>query len=535
MFACLFVPDFSVQAVLRLEPEDRREVLKQSPIAILEGPASMPRITGMNDAARRAGIELDMTKLQVETCGRVWLCKRSVHHENAAQSALQDCAAGFSPRVESTAPGTVILDLSGTEKLHGGVEMVGRKIAERAAEFGFDLNIAFAANPDSAFYAARGFAGISILPAGEEAERLAALPVEVLSASSEMPELLDSWGIRNFRDLASLPPIPLVERLGQEGLRLQNIARAETRRTLVPVEPAAEFTESFEFDDPVETLESLTFILNRLIQQVCARLAARSLATNELRLKLEFSIQPAQHPDRIRRPVGHGERKAEDYERVWKLPLPIQDHKVLFRLACLDLENQTQTAPIRKVMVEAMPIKPRHAQGDLFVPASPEAEQLEITLSRIRGVVGSADENGIACVGSPCVLDSHKPDSFTVQPFLATSTQPAQQLGGVSTGILPSKEAAAEPVICLRMFRPPLETRVELSENRPSSVVLYQRQYKVLAASGPWKSSGNWWSRSAAWARDEWDVALKTGEGVGFYRIYMDRITSQWFVEGGFD
>jgi protein ImuB len=235
-------------------------------------------------------------------------------------------------------------------------------------------------------------------------------------------------------------------------------------------------------------------------------------------------------------------------------------------LACLDLENQTQTAPIRKVTIEAMPIKPRHAQGGLFVPASPEAEQLEITLSRLRGVVGSADENGIACAGSPCVLDSHKPDSFTVQPFLANSTQqsalsiqPAQQLGAVSTGILPSKEAvrqkrevgsrklaeektnpldippSAEPVICLRMFRPPLESRVELSENRPSSVVLYQRQYRVLAASGPWRSSGNWWNRSAAWARDEWDVALKTGEGVGFYRIYMDRITNQWFVEGGFD
>jgi protein ImuB len=550
MFACLFVPDFSVQAVLRLEPEDKREVLKQSPIAILEGPASMPRVTGMNDAARRAGIELDMTKLQVETCGRVWLRKRSVDHENAAQSALQDCAAGFSPRVESTAPGTVILDLAGTEKLHGGVEIIGRKIAERAAEFGFDLNIAFAANPDSAFYAARGFAGISILPAGEEAERLAALPVEVLSASSEMPELLDIWGIRNFRDLASLPPIPLVERLGQEGLRLQNIARAETRRTLVPVEPAVEFTECFEFDDPVETLESLTFILNRLIQQVCARLTARSLATNELRLKLElgsiqhspFSIQPAQHPDRIRRSVGQGEGTAEDYERTWKLPLPVQDHKVFFRLACLDLENQTQTAPIRKITVEAMPIKPRHAQSGLFVPASPEAEQLEIALSRIRGVVGSADENGIACVGSPCVLDSHKPDSFTVQPFLATSTQqpaisiqPAQQIGAVSTGILPGKEAAAEPVICLRMFRPPLETRVEFSENKPASVVLYQRQYKVLAASGPWRNSGNWWNRSAAWARNEWDVALKTAEGVGFYRIYLDRITNRWFVEGGFD
>lgn len=65
MFACLFVPDFSVQAALRLEPEDSREVLKQSRIAILDGPASLPRVVAMNAPARLAGIEMNMTKLQV--------------------------------------------------------------------------------------------------------------------------------------------------------------------------------------------------------------------------------------------------------------------------------------------------------------------------------------------------------------------------------------------------------------------------------------------------------------------------------------
>ncbi len=38
-----------------------------------------------------------------------------------------------------------------------------------------------------------------------------------------------------------------------------------------------------------------------------------------------------------------------------------------------------------------------------------------------------------------------------------------------------------------------------------------------------------------AWTREEWDVALKTPAGLGFYRIYRDRIRQQWFVEGVFD
>lgn len=511
MFACLFVPDFPVQAVLRLEPEDIREILKQAPIAILDGPASLPRVVAMNEVARLAGIEMNMTKLQVETCGRVWLRKRSSANENTAQAALLDCATRFSPRVESTAPGTVVLDLAGTEKLFGRAQLIAQKIALQAAEFGFDLNIAVASNPDSAFYAARGFAGITIIPAGEEAERLASLPTDVLSTSPGMLEILDSWGIRNFQALALLPPVPVVERLGQEGLQLQKIARGETRRPIVPAEPAADFIESFEFDDPVETLESLTFILNRLLQQVCARLTARSLATNELRLKLGLEV----------RQLKSGETK-EFYERAWKLPLPIQDPKVLFRLVYLDLENNAQPAPIQKIIVQAVPVKPRHAQSGLFVPASPETEQLEITLARIRGVVGNADENGIACVGSPRVLDSHKPDSFTVQPFSGIDEE--SDVSPVSA-----------PIISLRIFRPALETTVELAEEKPCSVSLRKKQLRVLAASGPWRSSGNWWSTTSAWARDEWDVALKTTEGVGFYRIYLDRIKNQWFVEGGFD
>lgn len=514
MFACLFAPDFSVQAALRLEPEDKREVLKQSLIAILEGPASLPRVIATNEPARLAGIEMDMTKLQVETCGRVWVRKRSPANEDAAQTALLDCAASFSPRVESTAPGTVILDLAGTEKLFGRAQDIAQKIAIRAAEFGFELNVAIAANPDTAFYAARGFTGITIVPAGEESERLGSLPVDVLATSPEMlntMEILDSWGIRNFRALALLPPVPVVERLGQQGLRLQKIARGETRRPMVPAEASADFIESFEFEDPVETLESLTFILNRLLQQVCVRLISRSLATNELRLKLELEA----------RQLRTGENK-EFYERAWKLPLPIQDPKVLFRLVYLDLEGNTQPAPIQKIVVQAMAVKPRFAQSGLFNLASPEAEQLEITLARIRGVVGNADENGIACVGSPRVLDTHKPDSFTVQPFSSTDEEPDS---------LPSPS----PVISLRIFRPAPETTVELVEEKPRSITLRKKLLRVLAASGPWRSSGNWWDASSAWTRDEWDVALKTAEGVGFYRIYLDRIKNQWFVEGCFD
>ena len=41
--------------------------------------------------------------------------------------------------------------------------------------------------------------------------------------SPRLLETLDRWGIRNLRALAALPEVALSERLGQEGLRLQQL------------------------------------------------------------------------------------------------------------------------------------------------------------------------------------------------------------------------------------------------------------------------------------------------------------------------
>jgi len=141
-------------------------------------------------------------------------------------------------------------------------------------------------------------------------------------------------------------------------------------------------------------------------------LVAQALATGEFRLTLELESYQ----------LHKGEDK-QIYEHVWKPPRPTSDAKFLCRLACLDLAEVTFEAPIKKAMVEVVPSRPRTTQGGLFQPASPEPEKLEITLARIRGVVGSVDNKGTACVGSPQVLDSYKPDSFSVQSFSSFATR----------------------------------------------------------------------------------------------------------------
>ena len=202
---------------------------------------------------------------------------------------LMECAAEFSPHVEQTAADTVIFDVRGLESLYGPPEQLARAIERRA---GVPANIAIASNPDAALHAARGIRGVTVIPPGKEAETLAPLPVNLLGGSAGCAELLDLWGIRTFGEFAKLPPLGVAARLGDEGVRLHRLARGEGYRRLRPAEAALRFEAEMELDHPIDLLEPLSFVISRLLNEVCDQLRGRSLATNELRLCLLLENAP---------------------------------------------------------------------------------------------------------------------------------------------------------------------------------------------------------------------------------------------------
>src|ERR1700733_6792736 len=293
MFACIFVPNFPVAAVLRAEPE-----LRGCPVAVVEGKPPLEKVFAVNELAGRLGIAPGMTKAQAELAAELMLRVRSSVQEAAAHAALLDCAQAFSPCVEDDSSAPALLDLAGMEALFGTMPEIADKLFRCAAGLGLEVNVAVAANPDAASLAARGFSGVTVILPGDEAERLGSLPAEVLlvhgceeekneqKEADRLLETLERWGVRTLQALAALPEVAFSERLGQEGLRLQRLARGTASRTLVPVEAPAIFEEAIELEYPIVLLEPLAFLLNRLLEQVCARLAARSLNTQELRLTL---------------------------------------------------------------------------------------------------------------------------------------------------------------------------------------------------------------------------------------------------------
>ena len=533
-----------MEALLRAEPD-----LRSHPLAVLEGKAPVQTVFALNEKARRAGVSPGMTKLQVEACSDLKLRPRSLLQEASAHAALLDCAQSFSPRVEDVGCDSVLMDLAGMEPLFGSLPKIARDVARRAFDLGLEANVAVASNPDTAVLAAHGFSGVIVIPEGKEAEQLGNLPLEVLFTEGHDPqtlEILELWGIRNFRALAALPEIALSERLGQEGIRLQQLARGCSSRTLVPVEPPLNFTEAIELEYPLVLLEPLAFLLARLLDQLCSRLGARALATQELNLQLElengFLAEKASTTDHVgtgapARPIEYSSRAQarQTFHRTLRLPVPLLDAKVFLKLLQLDLNAHPPGAPIVKIQLSAEPVRPRAAQSGLFLPPTPEPEKLELTLARIAGIVG---ENK---VGSLQLLDTHRPEAFRMHRFAPDldQKQPARR-----SKAYPNKDSGAEQkpqneaaVTAMRIFRPPLRATVTLQEGRPAHIACAKRKEicgEILWAAGPWRTSGDWWEQDG-WARDEWDIALQGASSIMLYRLVRDLLNGQWLLEGNYD
>src|ERR1700676_4053421 len=153
-FACIYVPNFPVAAVLRAEPE-----LQACPVAIFEGKPPLEKTIAVNEKAARLGIAPGMTKVQAELSSELALRPRSPLQESATHAALLDCAQSFSPCVEDSACDTALLDLAGMETLFGPLPTIAHRMFRRAADLGLVVHVAVAASADAALLAARGLPG----------------------------------------------------------------------------------------------------------------------------------------------------------------------------------------------------------------------------------------------------------------------------------------------------------------------------------------------------------------------------------------
>ena len=170
---------------------------------------------------------------------------------------------------------------------------------------------------------------------------------------------------------------------------------------------------------------------------------------------------------------------------------------------------------------------------------------------------------GEGMVGSIELLDSHRPESFRVQHFSPEESKETKSFthtkntdvellktnqeissdksfssrsphslalvavedfavhsASVAVRTVPDEVNVARhheaTVTALRLFRPSVRAEVTMREGVPVRLLCQKRKDlcgEIVWTAGPWRSSGDWWEQEG-WARDEWDIALQSENGI---------------------
>ena len=386
------------------------------------------------------------------------------------------------------------------ERLWGSPSEIGALLRRAAADQGLLVRVAVAATRMAVLVVTQGRSGLTVIPPGSEADVLASLPLmtlkqlaqaqasgssthgregvrgvrhsrgKVLPASPVslvLPVLMllpviQRWGLKTLGELAALPSDELSGRLGLGGLELQRIARGEDSRPLVPDPDEEHFEQTLALEWPIEGLEPLSFVLDRVLAPLCTRLEQRGAGAGTLHVRLTLVSR-------------------ETHDRALQFPAPLRDPRVLRTLILLDLESHPPPAGIDRVTVMAEPVPARTLQFSLFEQALPSAECLSTLLARLAVLMGDR-----RC-GVPVAADSYQPDAFEMSLF---NVETIRDLQGTPA-------PSSQPLVpVLRRFRNPVSTRVVVEHGRPVRVAAgpqCSRGGHIVASAGPWRTSGQWW------------------------------------------
>jgi protein ImuB len=474
IYACLHATEFPAQALLRLQPE-----LHSLPCVVMDGQPPFQQVCSLNTKARLLGMNHGMTRVEIDTFPKSVVLSRSVQTETETRGILLECAGAFSSRIEDLSDNTSLIcciDIAGTANLFGPPDMLAHTLLERVRSLGIVARATVSNNFHAAVCLAKGLSQrtpIQVIAPGDEARALAPLPLSVLDLTEVPAETFALWGIRTLGMLAALPEKELIARMGQDGQRLRQLAHGNCPHLFQPVEPAFSLEERMELDTPIELLESLLFVVGIMLDQLILRAKARILALASVTITLRLE----------------GDRS---HSRTVRPALPSTEKQLWIKLLHLDLEAHPPQAAILAVALHAEPGSTSKVQTGLFSPQLPEAARLDVTLARIRAIVGEGN------VGRAVLEDTHAPDGFRIEPFTIPAGDPAMQV--------------PQTRLAMRQLRPPETVSITLRNSRPTILVYRDGRYEVEHAYGPWLAEGDWWNQTL-WGFEQWDLMTRAKDG----------------------
>jgi DNA polymerase IV len=277
-----------------VEQRDRPELRGKPVIVGGGGPNDRGVVSAASYEARRFGVHSAMPLRQA---GR--LCPDGIFlpvDGAKYQAASRDVMAvlrRFTPLVEMISIDEAFLDVTGSRKLFGEGEAIGRKIKKAVRdEVRLTISVGVASTKLVAKIASdlRKPDGLVVVPPGEEAAFLAPLPISRLWGVGERTAIaLQDYGVRTIGELAALDPQVLTRRFGKHGGALAGRARGEDADPVSDHADAKSIGHEHTFDVDTADRETIERTLLAMAEGVAGRLRSSGVKAGTITVKIRDS------------------------------------------------------------------------------------------------------------------------------------------------------------------------------------------------------------------------------------------------------
>lgn len=434
----------------------------------------------------------------------VWKKSDPASDRQALQSIALDCQhytplAGLDAAVASEA---VLLDVTGCTHLLGSERDFLAAITRDFADRKYELRTAIADTIGAAWAVAHCGPSGTIVPPGEQARVLDALPVAALRVGTDVLRLLNRLDVRTIAQLRQLPRSTLPSRFGPQLLQRLDQALGDRWESFTPERLAAPICAAWRSDEPLTDQREVSFIFCQLLDQLLRDLAPRRAGMLEVQGELRTESQALLTiPLRLARP-------SVDTQHLGQL----------FELAC---ERQTWPGPVCAFRLEAVCIGSLAERQITLLEDERQSAERDISrlVERLTSRLGEQAVLRPACVAEPL-----PESSLRLVPWLNDETDS-------QNSYVPDLEVAGSRPWRLLPTPQPVDVMVVIPDGPPRRLCWQGRMTGIAQSWGPERLETGWW-RNRDLQRDYYRV--ETTEGYQYW-LFRQCDSGRWFLHGFFD
>lgn len=416
----------------------------------------------------------------------------------------------------------IVVDLTGSEKLHGDDEQIFNKVADFLRPHQLSARMAIAPTIGAAWGLARFGTTPATAPANTLNTALAPLPIAALRVETQTVKALGELGIYSIGMLRELPKRTLLSRFGVQLLKRLDQASGAIEEYFFALNlPPAHFTER-NFDPPLGNRKAIEITLNQLVLSLNSKLTKQGRQASRFLFRLS-----GRTPDGRRLVTAH----------ELSLHFASSRPRHLSQILATFTDGVTFPGMVETITLSAASTEPIRRTQEILI-----GEESQASFAREIGELlnSLALRLGASQLSQATLVATHLPEESFAYKTAHSSTIEATNLAPAS---IPVRDISERGITehgerpSYLLAKPEEIVVIALLPDRPPSWFRWRGgEHRVVQSSGPERLCGEWWSRPVqeptaqkqSVQRDYFRVQDDAGRWLWVFRNRLNR----WFVHG---